>query len=413
MKRRVVITGLGVVTAAGVEVRAFWDAVVNGISSVDMITSFDTSKLDVKIAAEVKGFDPGAYLEKKEIRRTDRFVHFGVAAAKMAIADADLRIDQSNAVQIGVVVGSGIGGIKTFEDQARTFFEKGPGRVSPFFIPMMIPDMGSGYISIVTGAKGPNHTVVTACASATHSIGQSFRLIQHGYAKAMITGGAEAAITPLTIAGFSAAGALSKRNDDPKRASRPFDLERDGFIMGEGAGIIILEELEHALQRGASIYAEVVGFGESGDAYHVTAPDPEGRGAAEAMHLAMKDAGVKQEKINYINAHGTSTPPNDRLETMAIKNVFGEHARRLAVSSTKSVTGHLLGAAGGIEAVITALTLKEGLIPPTINYQTPDPECDLDYVPNEARRAEVNYALSNSLGFGGHNACLVFKKYNE
>lgn len=413
MKQRVVITGLGAVTAAGVGVAPFWNAVVNGISSVDTITSFDTTGLDVKIGAEIKAFDPGAYLEKKEIRRTDRFVHLGVAAARMALDNAGLQINQDNANQIGVVVGSGIGGIKTFEDQAKTYHEKGPGRVSPFFIPMMIPDMGSGYISIITGAKGPNHTVVSACASATHSIGHSFRLIQHGYAQAMITGGAEAAITPLTIAGFAAAGALSKRNDDPKSASRPFDLNRDGFVMGEGAGIVILEELEHALRRGAPIYAELIGFGETGDAYHVTAPDPEGRGATEAMRLTLVDAGVRPEQIDYINAHGTSTPPNDRLETLAVKAVFGDHARTLAVSSTKSVTGHLLGAAGGVEAVITALTLKEGVIPPTINYLTPDPECDLDYVPNTPRKALVNYALSNSLGFGGHNACLGFKKYSE
>lgn len=412
MKKRVVVTGLGVITAVGIGVDQFWKNIVNGVSGVDRITLMDTSNLEVKIGAEVKDFDPTEYMDRKEVKRADRFVHFAVAAAKMALADSGLEINASNAENIGVVIGSGIGGMKTFEEQARTCFEKGPKRVSPFFIPMMIPDMGSGFVSILTGAKGPNHTVVTACASGAHSIGDSLRIIQNGEAVAMITGGSEAAITQLAYAGFTSAGALSTNNDDPKGASRPFDLNRDGFVMGEGAGILILEELEHAKQRGAKIYAEVVGFGGSGDAYHMTSPDPEGDGAARAMRRAIADAGIKPEQISYINAHGTSTAANDKLETMAIKRVFGEAAYRIPVSSTKSMTGHLLGAAGGVEAIISALALHHGIIPPTINYQTPDPECDLDYVPNKARQSELEYALSNSLGFGGHNACLAFRKFH-
>lgn len=412
MKHRVVITGLGVVSPLGTGVSKFWDSLIAGKSGVDYVTAFDTSNFEVKIGAEVKDFDPGDYLDRKEIKRMDRVSHFAVAAAKMALADAKLAIDSSNANDIGVIIGSGIGGIKTFEVQTRTFIEKGPDRVSPFFIPMMIPDMNSGFVSIVTGAKGPNHTVVTACASASHSIGDSMRIIQNGDAKMMITGGTEAAITGLSYAGFTSAGALSTNNDDPQGASRPFDLNRDGFIMGEGAGVLILEELGHALSRGAEIYAELIGFGETGDAYHITAPDPDGDGAARAMSKAMADAGIQPEEVNYINAHGTSTLPNDRIETAAIKRVFGGHAKSVAVSSTKSMTGHLLGAAGGIEAIISVLTIKNGIIPPTINYKTPDPECDLDYVPNTARKASVNCVLSNSLGFGGHNACLAFRKYN-
>lgn len=413
MKKRVVITGLGVVSAVGVGTDLFWKNITNGVSGIDLVTLFDTSNFEVKIGAEVKDFDPAQYLDRKEVKRTDRFVHFAVAATKMALADSGLEINAANAERIGVIIGSGIGGIKTFEEQTRTYLEKGPKRVSPFFIPMMIPDMGSGFVSIITGAKGPNHTVVTACASGAHSIGDSFRIIQNGDAIAMITGGSEAAITPLSYAGFTSAGALSTNNDDPKGSSRPFDLNRDGFVMGEGSGILILEELEHAKQRGANIYAEIVGFGESGDAYHVTAPDPEGDGAARAMARAIADAGITKDHVSYINAHGTSTEANDKLETKAIKRVFGERAYRIPVSSTKSMTGHLLGAAGGIEAIICVLALQNGIIPPTINYQTPDPECDLDYVPNQARKAELEYALSNSLGFGGHNACLIFKKYHE
>lgn len=413
MKHRVVITGMGAVTAAGIGIEKLWNSVVNGISGVDYVESFDTTGFEVKIGAEAKQFDPSQFMEKKELRRTDRFIQLAVAAAKLALADANYKINQLNAGQIGVIIGSGIGGIKTFEEQTKIFLKKGPNRVSPFFIPMMIPDMGSGYVSIVTGAKGPNHTVVSACASGAHSIGDAFRLIQDGYTKAMITGGSEAAITAVSYAGFSSAGALSTNNEDPKGASRPFDLHRDGFVMGEGAGIIILEELEQALKRNARIYAEIVGFGASGDAYHITAPDPEGIGATAAMRLAIADAGIRPEQVSYINAHGTGTGPNDRIETKAIKQVFGENAFKLAVSSTKSVTGHLLGAAGGVEAIISALALKEGLIPPTINYHTPDPECDLDYVPNQARKANLEYALSNSLGFGGHNACIALKRYSE
>lgn len=412
MKHRVVITGMGVISPVGIGVLKFWESLTNGISGVDYVTAFDTSNFEVKIGAEVKGFDPSEYLDRKEVRRMDRVSQFAVAASKMAVTDAKLTIDAENAEDIGVIIGSGIGGMKTFEEQTKTFLEKGPGRVSPFFIPMMIPDMNSGLVSIATGAKGPNHTVVTACASATHSIGDSLRIIQYGDAKAMITGGTEAAITGLAYAGFTSSGALSKKNEDPKSASRPFDLHRDGFVMGEGSGVLILEELEWALKRNASIYAEVVGFGETGDAHHMTAPDPEGDGAARAMTRALKDAGIGPEQISYINAHGTSTSANDKVETLAIRKIFGEFAGTVAISSTKSMTGHLLGAAGGIEAVASVLAIQNSLIPPTINYQTPDPECDLDYVPNRARKAELEYVMSNSLGFGGHNACLIFRKYH-
>ncbi|HBE79351.1 MAG TPA: beta-ketoacyl-[acyl-carrier-protein] synthase II [Firmicutes bacterium] len=412
MKHRVVVTGLGVVSPIGTGISKFWQSLTTGVSGVDYVTAFDTSKFEVKIGAEVKDFDPGQYLDRKEIKRMDRASQFAVAASKMALADAKLSIDSNNADQIGVIIGSGIGGIKTLEEQARTFVEKGPSRVSPFFIPMMIPDMSSGCVSIVTGAKGPNHTVVTACASATHSIGDSFRIIQNGEAEVMITGGTEAAITGLAYAGFTSAGALSKNNDNPKEASRPFDRNRDGFIMGEGAGVIILEELEIALKRGASIYAELVGFGETGDAYHMTSPDPEGNGAARAMIRVIQDAGIEREQVSYINAHGTSTSVNDRIETLAIKKVFADYARKVAISSTKSMTGHLLGAAGGVEAIASVLAINHSLIPPTINYQTADPDCDLDYVPNQARQAELEYVLSDSLGFGGHNACLLFRKYH-
>ncbi len=412
MKNRVVITGLGVVSPIGTGLSKFWESLANGVCGIDYVTAFDTSNFEVKIGAEVKDFDPSLYLDRKEVRRMDRVTQFAVAASKMALTDAKLTIHADNAEEIGVIIGSGIGGMKTFEEQARIFVEKGPGRVSPFFIPMMIPDMNSGCVSITTGAKGPNHTVVTACASAAHSIGDSFRIIQNGDAKVMITGGTEAAITGLSYAGFTSSGALSKNNDDPKRASRPFDLNRDGFIMGEGCGVLILEELDYALKRNASIYAELVGFGETGDAYHMTSPDPEGDGASRAMARALKDAGIGPHQISYINAHGTSTSANDKVETLAVRRVFGDFAKSVAISSTKSMTGHLLGAAGGIEAVASILAIQNRLIPPTINYQTPDPECDLDYVPNNARKAELEYVMSNSLGFGGHNACLIFRKYH-
>jgi beta-ketoacyl-acyl-carrier-protein synthase II len=404
---------MGVVSPVGIGTAQFWDSIVNGVCGIDYVTGFDTTDFDVKIGAEVKDFDPGQFLDKKEIRRTDRVVQFGVAASKMALDDAKLAIDASVANDIGVIIGSGIGGIKTYEEQARVFVERGPGRVSPFFIPMIIPDMVSGYVSIVSGAKGPNHTVVTACASGSHSIGDSFRIIQRGDAKAMITGGSEAAITGLSYAGFISAGALSTNNDNPKGASRPFDLNRDGFIMGEGSGVLILEDMEFALKRGAKIYAEMVGMGETGDAYHMTAPNPEGDGAARAMAIALADANIGPDQVSYINAHGTSTPPNDRMESLAIKTVFGKYARSVAVSSTKSMTGHLLGAAGGIESVISVCSIVNGIIPPTINYQTPDPDCDLDYTPNQMKKANLEYVLSNSLGFGGHNICLAFKKFRE
>ncbi len=410
MQRRVVITGLGAVTPLGLNVEEFWANVIAGKSGVGLITRFDTTDFNVKIAAEVKGFDPENYLDKKEARRTDRFVQFALAAAKMAVDDASLTIDESNCEDVGVYIGSGVGGISTVEEQARTLFEKGPSRVSPFMVPMMISDMAAGQVSIMLGAKGPNEATVTACASSAHAIGNAFNAIRYGRAEVMITGGSEAAITPLSIAGFQSARALSTRNDEPEKASRPFDLNRDGFVMGEGAGILILEELEHAKRRGAKIYAELVGFGSTGDAYHITSPAPEGEGAKRAIIRALKDAGLQHDEVQYVNAHGTSTYYNDLYETKAIKAVFGD---RIAVSSTKSMTGHLLGAAGAIEAIITALTLEHQIIPPTINYETPDPECDLDYVPNRARESKIDAAITNSFGFGGHNAVLVLRRYAD
>lgn len=410
VQRRVVITGLGAVTPLGLNVEEFWANVIAGKSGVGLITRFDTTDFNVKIAAEVKGFDPENYLDKKEARRTDRFVQFALAAAKMAVDDASLTIDESNCEDVGVYIGSGVGGISTVEEQARTLFEKGPSRVSPFMVPMMISDMAAGQVSIMLGAKGPNEATVTACASSAHAIGNAFNAIRYGRAEVMITGGSEAAITPLSIAGFQSARALSTRNDEPEKASRPFDLNRDGFVMGEGAGILILEELEHAKRRGARIYAELVGFGSTGDAYHITSPAPEGEGAKRAIIRALKDAGLQPDEVQYVNAHGTSTYYNDLYETKAIKAVFGD---RIAVSSTKSMTGHLLGAAGAIEAIITALTLEHQIIPPTINYETPDPECDLDYVPNRARESKIDAAITNSFGFGGHNAVLVLRRYAD
>lgn len=410
LQRRVVITGLGAVTPLGLNIEEFWANVIAGKSGVGLITRFDTTDFNVKIAAEVKGFDPENYLDKKEARRTDRFVQFALAAAKMAVDDASLTIDESNCEDVGVYIGSGVGGISTVEEQARTLFEKGPSRVSPFMVPMMISDMAAGQVSIMLGAKGPNEATVTACASSAHAIGNAFNAIRYGRAEVMITGGSEAAITPLSIAGFQSARALSTRNDEPEKASRPFDLNRDGFVMGEGAGILILEELEHAKRRGAKIYAELVGFGSTGDAYHITSPAPEGEGAKRAIIRALKDAGLQPDEVQYVNAHGTSTYYNDLYETKAIKAVFGD---RIAVSSTKSMTGHLLGAAGAIEAIITALTLEHQIIPPTINYETPDPECDLDYVPNRARESKIDAAITNSFGFGGHNAVLVLRRYAD
>lgn len=408
MLKRVVVTGLGAVTPLGLTVLELWNNLIAGQSGVDLISHFDTSDINVKIAAEVKNFQPENYLDKKEVRRTDRFVQLAIAAAKMAVADASLTIDKTNAEDVGVYIGSGVGGIGTVEEQARILVEKGPSRVSPFMVPMMISDMAAGQVAIYLGAKGPNQATVTACASSTHSIGDAFNIIRWGKAKVMIAGGAEAAITPLSIAGFTSARALSNSNDTPKKASRPFDLKRNGFVMGEGAGVLILEELEHALKRKAKVYAEIVGFGSTADAYHVTSPAPEGEGAKRAMLKALEDARLDRSEVQYINAHGTSTYYNDLYETKAIKNIFGS---QIAVSSTKSMTGHLLGAAGAVEAIITVLTLTKQIIPPTINYEHPDPECDLDYVPNKAREAKIVAALSNNFGFGGHNAVLALRRY--
>lgn len=413
MNNRVVITGCGVISSLGQDVLTFWKHIVAGKSGVSKIESFDTSEYPAKIAAEIKDFNPEDYMDRKDARRADRFSQFGVAAAKLALEHANLQINDENAHRIGVYVGSGIGGLRTWEEQHKILLEKGPRRVSPFFIPMMIANMASGLISILTGAKGPNSAPISACATGTHAIGDAFNIIRRGHADAMIAGGTEATISPVAFAGFCAARALSTRNDEPERASRPFDAERDGFVMGEGAGILVLESLDHALKRGAPIIAEVVGYGMSGDAYHLTAPAPEGEGATRSMLEAIRDADLQPTDVDYINAHGTSTDYNDKFETIAIKNAFGEHARRLAISSTKSMTGHLLGAAGGIETIITALSIRDQIAPPTINYENPDPECDLDYVPNEARKMKVNVALSNSLGFGGHNATIILSKYEE
>jgi 3-oxoacyl-[acyl-carrier-protein] synthase II len=409
-KRRVVVTGVGAITPLGNDVETTWNNIVSGVSGIGPLTRVNADDFPAKVAAEVKDFDPTAYLDKKDARKMDRFAQFAVAASIMAVKDADLDINEENSERVGVWIGSGIGGMETFETQHNNFLQKGYRRVSPFFVPMLIPDMAAGQVSIILGARGVNSCTVTACATGTNSIGDAFKVIQRGDAIAMITGGAEAPITNMSVAGFCANTALST-NPDPKTACRPFDADRDGFILGEGAGIIVLEELEHALARGAHIYAEIVGYGSTGDAYHITAPAPGGEGGARAMKMAINDGGLKPEEIDYINAHGTSTGYNDKFETAAIKSVFEDHATKLAISSTKSMTGHLLGAAGGVEAIISVLSIKEGIIPPTINYHTPDPECDLDYVPNEARKQDINVALSNSLGFGGHNATIVFKKY--
>ncbi|MFC5401897.1 beta-ketoacyl-ACP synthase II [Cohnella soli] len=410
MTQRVVITGMGVVTSLGSDLPTFWNNLMNAKSGISTIEAFDTTEYTTKIAAEIKDFDPGLYIDKKDSRKMDRFVQFGVAASKLAIEDAKLEIGvNADPERVGVVVGSGIGGLGTWEDQHTVLLNKGPRRVSPFFIPMMIANMASGQISMLTGAKGPNTAAVSACATGTHSIGDSFKMIQRGDADVMICGGAEATIRPIGMAGFCSMRAMSTRNDEPEKASRPFDIDRDGFVMGEGSGVMILESLEHANARGAKIYGEVIGYGMSGDAYDMVEPDPEG--AARSMKKAIKDAGIEPSEVDYINAHGTSTPIGDKSETTAIKSVFGEHAYKLAVSSTKSMTGHLLGAAGGVEAVIVGLTLQNGVIPPTANLDNQDPELDLDYVPNVPRKADVNIALSNSFGFGGHNATIILRKY--
>ncbi|MBM7564577.1 beta-ketoacyl-ACP synthase II [Paenibacillus sacheonensis] len=411
MKQRVVVTGMGVMTSLGSELETFWGNLMEGKSGVSLVEAFDVSEYPTRIAAEIKNFNPEDYeIDKKEARRMDRFVQFAVVASQLAVKDAGIHIGSDvDAERVGVMIGSGIGGLGTWEDQHNILLEKGPKRVSPFFIPMMIANMASGQVSMATGAKGPNSTAVTACATGTHSIGDSYKLIQRGDADLMICGGAEATIRPTGMAGFCSMRAMSTRNDEPHKASRPFDTDRDGFVMGEGSGVLVLESLEHAQQRGAHIYAEIVGYGMSGDAHHMTEPDPDG--AARCMVKALRDGGLEPTQIDYINAHGTSTPVGDRSETTAIKKTFGDHAYKLAVSSTKSMTGHLLGAAGGVEAVILGLTLQNGIIPPTINLDNPDPECDLDYVPNVPRKADVQYALSNSFGFGGHNATIVMKKY--
>ena len=411
MKKRVVVTGMGAITPIGNNVKTYWDSLINGRSGVQLIEKFDTTEYPTKIAAEVKDFEPTDFIDKKEVKRMDRFAQFAVAAAKMAIEDAKLIIDNNNSHRIGVYIGSGIGGLETWEAQYKILIEKGPKRVSPFLIPMMIANMASGVVSIQVGARGPNSAAISACATGTHSIGDAFKIIQRGEADVMITGGTEASITPLGFAGFCAARAMSTRNDEPTKASRPFDKERDGFVMGEGAGVLVLETLEHALERGATIYAEMVGYGLSGDAYHLTAPSPEGEGATRAMSMALNDANLAPNNISYINAHGTSTEFNDKFETLAIKNLFKEQAYKVPISSTKSMTGHLLGASGGIEAIACVKAIVDDIIPPTINYEYSDPECDLDYVPNVARKHVVEAVLSNSLGFGGHNASICFKKY--
>ncbi|WP_144484435.1 beta-ketoacyl-ACP synthase II [Bacillus pumilus] len=409
-KKRVVVTGLGALTPLGNDVESTWKNALAGVSGVGPITRVDSSEYTAKVAAELKDFNIEDYMEKKEARKMARFTQYAVVAAQKALEDSRLEITDEIAPRVGVWVGSGIGGLETFEEQFEVYSNKGARRVSPFFVPMMIPDMATGQISIALGAKGVNSCTVTACATGTNSIGDAFKVIQRGDADAMITGGTEAPLTKMSFAGFCANKALST-NPDPDTASRPFDKNRDGFVMGEGAGIVVLEELEHALKRGATIYAEIVGYGSTGDAYHITAPAPNGEGGVRAMKEAIRDAGLSVEDIDYINAHGTSTPYNDKFETMAIKEVFGEHANQLAISSTKSMTGHLLGAAGGVEAIFSVLAIKDSVIPPTINLETPDEECDLDYVANEARSKEVQVALSNSLGFGGHNATIIFKKY--
>ena len=416
---RVVVTGLGALTPVGNTVEEFWAALTQGKSGVGPITKFDAEaktpsgefQFPTRIAGEVRNFDELKYVDKKEARRLDPYLKYAMACAVMAVEDSGLDTGKIDATRFGTLTGSGIGGITTLLENHKTLLEKGPDRVSPFFVPMLIINMASGLVSMRFNAKGPNSSVVTACATGNHAIGDAFKLIQRGAADAMIAGGAEAIIVPLTIAGFCAMKAMSTRNDEPHKASRPFDSGRDGFVCGEGGGVLVLESLEHARRRDARIYAEVIGYGMTGDAHHMTAPDPDGDGAARAMAGALADAGIAPGDVGYINAHGTSTPYNDKFETLAIKRVFGEHARKVAVSSTKSMTGHLLGAAGGIEAIASVLALHNGILPPTINYETPDPECDLDYIPNQARKQDVELALSNAFGFGGTNATLVFRKY--
>lgn len=409
--KRVAITGVGIVSPLGSGVEKSWKAAREGVCGIRRITRFDTTDFPVRIAGEVPDFDPSDFIDKKELKKMDLFIQYAVVASLMAYRDSGFTVTEENAERVGVYIGAGIGGLGAIEHWHTVLKEKGPDRVTPFFIPMVIINLASGQVSIKIGAKGPNSCAVTACATGTHSIGDAYRLIKSGEADVMIAGGTESTITPLCVAGFNAMKALSTRNDDPGAASRPFDRDRDGFVVGEGSGVVVLEEMESAKRRGAKIYAEVVGYGMNSDAYHMTTPSPSGDGAARCMSLALKSSGLNPEDIGYINAHGTSTYYNDLYETMAIKKVFGEHAKKLAISSTKGMTGHLLGAAGGIEAVFSALTVHEGVLPPTVNYQTPDPECDLDYVPNTAREVKVKAALSNSFGFGGTNGVLVFKRF--
>lgn len=412
MKRRVVVTGVGLVTPLGTGVDKTWKNICAGVSGIDRITRFDTSDYLVKIAGEVKDFEAEAFFEKKAAKHLDLFVQYGLAAARMAFDDSCIVIDENNCWRVGVITGCGMGGLPTIEVCHSVILDRGPKRVTPFFIPMVIPNMPSGHISMMIGSKGPNLSLSTACAAGTHAVGESYRHIKYGECDVVVTGGAEAVICPTGVSGFSAMKALSTRNDEPAAASRPFDKDRDGFVMSEGSGILVLEELEHAQARGATIYAEIAGYGLSSDAYHVAAPPENGEGAVRCMRMALKDAGIEPDQVNYINAHGTSTPLNDRCETLAIKTVFGDHAGKLAISSTKSMTGHMLGAAGGIESVFTALSIKDQLAPPTINLHEASPECDLDYVPNTARRMDIRYALSNSFGFGGTNAVVVMKRFD-
>ena len=411
MGRRVVVTGMGLVIPTGIGVGTAWKNVCEGKSGIGLLTRFDTNGFETKIAAEVKNFNPESCIDKKEIKKMDLFIQYSIGATKEALEDARLAIGPDNAEQVGVIVGTGLGGLPTIEKYHKVLLERGPSRITPFFIPMLIANLASGQIAIQFGPKGPNTCVVTACATGAHCIGDAFRAIVYGDAEAMITGGTEANITPLTVGGFNSMKALSTRNDEPEKACRPFEKSRDGFVVAEGAGILILEELQFALNRKARIYAELVGYGYTGDAYHITAPSPEGEGAVRCMRMAIKDAKLKPEDVDYINAHGTSTPLNDFTETIAIKTVFGDHAKKIPISATKSMTGHLLGAAGSTEAIFTILAIQDGIMPPTINYEEPDPQCDLDYVPNVARRKTINVAMSNAFGFGGTNATLIFKKF--
>ncbi|MCZ6484786.1 MAG: beta-ketoacyl-ACP synthase II [Acidobacteria bacterium] len=413
MQRRVVVTGVGLVSALGLDTDTTWRSLLQGKSGVGPITHFDAADFSARIAAEVKNLDPVAYVGVKDARKMDLFILYAIVASDIAFSSASLRVTKENAEHIGVYIGSGIGGFGTIEKQHTNYLNKGPRRISPFFIPATIGNLATGQVSIRLGTTGPNSATCTACSAGSHAIGDSFKIIERGAADVMIAGGSEAAITPMGVGGFAAMRALSTRNEEPEKASRPFDRDRDGFVIGEGAGIVVLEELEHALGRGASISAEIVGYGMSGDAFHITAPPEDASGAVRAMRASLEDAGVDPTEVDYINAHGTSTPANDRIETKAIKAVFAEHAYKLAISSTKSMTGHLLGAAGGLEAGVSALAIRDQEIPPTINLENPDPECDLDYVPNQSRKAEIRYVLSNSFGFGGTNACLLLKRYQD